>query len=207
MNWIDSRRLALVAALLALACVPTVLHSYVGMTVSDGRDVTQVPMSLNGLTGRATERRAASVLNAYGTTDFIERTYGTSLKLFVARSYDAKPLYHHPELAVAHGDTYDRAVVVRRNEPPAVPVFVLEGAGDWRSVYALMYGDEFIDRPMLFQMRNALTLLVQPKRLTTLFFVRAPANKTVRGVEPGPAESLLFAAIDSFRAQTRRPER
>ena len=108
---ISARYLPAIGALLALACIPTVLHSYIGPRLEDGHSVTALPLRLNGLDGRESERSPAWVLELYGTSDFVERKYGAALTLFVARSADPKGLYHHPENGVAHGDGYGRAVV------------------------------------------------------------------------------------------------
>ena len=196
-----SSRLPAIAVLLALACVPTIVHTYVGMTAVDGRDVSAIASQLCGLEGRPSGRREGYVRDAYGTTEFIERHYGHSFTLFVARSYDAKALYHHPELGVAHGDSYDRAVVVRRPDRPAVPLFRLNGTEGKVSVYALLYDNRFIDQPIRFQLQHAFALLVRPKSPLTLFFVR---QKSVASTPT--SEELLLAAIDSFAAQRVRHE-
>lgn len=202
---IAARHLPVLVGLLALACVPTVLHSYMGTTVGDGRSVAAVPTRLNGLEGRPSARSQDWVLDAYGTTDFIERQYGPALTLFVARSYDAKRLYHHPENGIAHGDGYERAILVRTPERPEVPIFVLESARDRLSVYALLYGDEFVADPIRFQLRTALRLLVRPRGLMTLFFVRGRTGGDTPRAGTAPAEALLLAAIDSFVAQPGTP--
>jgi hypothetical protein len=204
---IAGRHLALLSSLLGLACVPTVLHSYVGVTVNDGRSVEAVPRRLSGLDSRPAGRPAAYVMNAYGTTDFIERHYGSSLTLFVARGYDSKRLYHHPELGIAHGDPYERVVVRRSSTRPHIPLFVLESASDKASVYALLHEDQFIEDPIRFQLRNALTLLFRPKSPMTLFFVRSRTASAPLTPNTPTAEALLLAAIDSFVAQPGMPVR
>lgn len=195
----SARYLPAVAVLLVLALVPTVIHGYLGATVADGRSAAAIPLELASRDGRPTGRPASVVRDTFGATDFVERQYGPDLLLFVARSYDAKRLYHHPELAVAYGDAYDRARIVQRPDRPDVPIHVLEGHQDRLSVYALHYQDEFIADPIRFQLRNALTLLARPRALTTLFFVRA---RGVAGADVrSPAEDLLQAAIDAFLSQ------
>jgi hypothetical protein len=197
---ICTRYLPAVTALLALACVPTVVHSYLGTPAGDGRTLTAVPMRLNGLEGRPSPRSPEWVQNTYGTADFIERQYGSELTLFMVRSYDAKRLYHHPENGVAHGDGYERAIVVRTPERPGVPIFVLRSPRRV-SVYALLHDREFVADPIRFQLRNALVSLFRPESLMTLFFVRdKSADAGDRDVSA--AEDLLLAAIDSFAAQT-----
>ena len=202
---ICARYLPGVAALLALACIPTVLHSYMGPRLEDGHSVNALPLRLNGMEGRSSERSPGWVRELYGTSDFVERKYGAALTLFVARSPDPKGLYHHPEHGVAHGDGYERAFVVRRPEHPEVPIFVLESPRGDRSVYALLYEGEFIEHPIRFQLRNAVALLVRPRSLMTLFFVRGKAVGGSPTAVASSGEALLLAAIDSFLAQPGTP--
>ena len=204
---ISARHLPALAALLALACIPTVLHSYMGPRLADGHNVTALPLRLNGLQGSESERSPVWVRELYGTSDFIERKYGRQLTLFVARSADPKGLYHHPENGVAHGDGYDRAVVIRLSVRPEIPVFVLNSARGNHSVYALLYDGKFIEHPIRFQLQNAFALLARPRSLMTLFFVRGgPTGESPAEVAKA-SEAVLLAAIDSFLAQpgTVRP--
>ncbi len=197
---ISTRRLATVAIALALALVPTILHSYLGMTATDGRSVREVPAHLEGLQGRDTRRSTGWVSESYGTTNFIERQYGPALTLFMARSYDPKGLYHHPENGVAHGDNYERVVMLRRPDRPEVPIFTLSSHTGGYSAYALLYENTFVEHPMRFQLGNAFTLLTQPRGLMTLFFVRGKVDATSPAAR-STVEGLLLAAIDSFLAQ------
>ena len=114
--------------MLALALVPTIVHSYVGFRAFDGKRSRDVASQLAGLQGVDTGRRAAWVIDNFGTDDFIERRYGADVTLFVARSYDPKRLYHHPELGVAYGRRFDSTSVVQEaagSRP--VPIHVLLG--------------------------------------------------------------------------------
>jgi hypothetical protein len=200
---IATRYLPALTVILALACVPTVVHTYMGRTVGDARDLNQIPRQLLNLDSQPGRHSASWVLDEYGTAYFIVLHYGPKMTLFVARSYDAKGLYHHPELGVAHGDAYGRATVIRTPERPDIPVFRLQAEDGKQSVYALLYGEAFLANPMRFQLRNSLELLVRPRSPMTLFFVRQTSAPTPR-VAP---ESLLLAAIDSFRAQpTNSPQ-
>lgn len=190
-----------VAALLGVTLVPTFVHSYIGAAVADGRHASAIPVRLNGLDGRATARSSEWVRETFSSTDFAERHHGPDLTLFVARSYDAKRLYHHPELALAHGDSYQRAVVVRVTAHREVPVHALVG-GEKLSVYALLHDERFVANPIRFQLENALALLIRPRNLMTLFFVRGrrmPEHSD--RLDDTPAVELLLAAIDSFMAQ------
>ncbi len=202
---IATRHLPALGALLALACVPTIIHSYVGTTIADGRSAAALPLRLNGLEGQPSGRSAKYVQGAYAATDFVERQYGRDLTLFVARSSDAKHLYHHPEHGVARGDGYERAVVVRSAKRPEIPMFVLRGSQQRLSVYALLYEGEFVENPIRFQLHNALTSLIRPRSLMTLFFVRGREEAGLPSAGASGAEALLLAAIDSFLAQPLVP--
>jgi hypothetical protein len=202
---IATRHLPALAALLAVAGIPTVLHSYLGPTLDDGRRTAAVSWRLNGVEGRTSGRSDSWVLDTYGATDFIERHYGRDLTLFVARSFDPKRLYHHPEHGIARGDGYEHASIVQVPSRPGVPIFELTGPQDRLSVYALLYEGEFVSDPIRFQLRNALTSLVRRREAMTLFFVRSRIGGETRSTVESPAHALLLAAIDSFRAQGSTP--
>ena len=188
-----------VTALLALALVPTIRNTYVDAHVADGRTLQSIPMSLGGRYGTATERGTRWATTSLEAEDAIERRYGQDVTLFAARSFDAKQLYHHPELAVAYGRSYSASGVRPAAARPNVPVHWLTGTDAW-AVYALSYGEDYVGDPVRFELRRAFTALVTPRQPMTLFFVHG------RGTVPADAEALLLQAIDSFQAQ-RAPGR
>jgi hypothetical protein len=183
-----------VAVLLALALIPTVRNTYVDAHVKDGRSVAAIPMMIGGELGASTPRGAGWAKDALAADDAIERRYGPDITLFAARSFDAKRLYHHPELVVAYGRDYSSASVEPASARPEVAIHRLSGENAW-GMYALAYEDRFIADPVRFEMRRVLTSLVQPREPMTLFFVYGA------GRPPANAEAFLLAAIDSFRAQ------
>jgi hypothetical protein len=203
---ISTRYLPTIGVLVAAALVPTIRHSYLGVKTHDGRTAAAIHVQSNGQDGESTKRSQAWVLENFSTTDFIERRYPGGLTLFVARSYDAKRLYHHPELAVAYGRTYDNATIVRPVTRPDIPLHVLGGA-DGTSVYALLFGERFVDDPFRFQLENALALLVRPRGLMTLFFVHSPTAYPANTVTTSPEAALVLSAIESFTAQPRAEQR
>ena len=73
------------------------------------------------------------------------------------------------------------------------------------SVYTLVYDDRFVSDPIAFQLRNTFSLLLRPRQLMTLFFVRGDPGSNSYAPGKSPAEQLLLAAVDSFLAQP--PER
>jgi hypothetical protein len=200
---ISARFAAPVAAMLALALVPTVIHSYRGARVDDGLEAATIAETLEGMTSSPTARKAGWVRNNFATDDWIERTYRVhtiDVSLFVARSYDPKRLYHHPELAILRGTQTTPAGVVRSAARPDVPLHVVETARGGRrgvAVYALMYEGSFIDNPLLFQLRTSVQLLVSGRRPMTLLMSSALEGRA-DDIDNAPATRLLLAAIHDF---------
>ena len=187
-----------VTVLLALALIPTVRNSYGEPRIADGRTLQAIPTALAGRFGATTERGTAWTRPTLAAEDAIERRYGSDMTLFAARSFDAKRLYHHPELAVAYGRSYSSAGTREAASRPGVTIHWLTGDDVW-AIYALSYGDTFVSDPFQFEMRRAITTLVQPREPMTLFFVHG------RGQATPEAEALLLAAIDSFHSQQTIP--
>jgi hypothetical protein len=195
---ISTRYVPVTAVLLGLALVPTVVHTYVGMTASDGLTSAVVPRTLDGIEGSDTGRATEWVRQYFATDDFFERRYGADVTLFVARGYDLKQMYHHPELGLAYGRRYDKVQLVHLPAATtAVPVHLLTGPGGL-AAYVLLYDGKFIERPLEFHARQAFSLLFNPPRQMTLFFVH---ELTVPEPANSPAVRVLLAAIDSFHAE------
>jgi hypothetical protein len=194
---ISMRYAPAVAVLVGLALVPTILHAYIGFTASDQATSHRVSRQLGGIDGVDTARDVAWVKQYFNTTDFIERRYGADVTLFVARGFDAKALYHHPELGLAYGRTFTSTEVIDQTSSSGTIVLrLLEGA-DGFACYALLYGNEFVDSPLRFEVRRAVSLLFGPRREMTLFFAHGPA--TTHASE-SPVTRIVVAAVDSFRA-------
>jgi hypothetical protein len=192
--------------LLALALVPTTIHTYVGAEVTDGLKTTAIPGILDGMPSAPTERRQGWMWNNFQSTDWIERSYkagNQDVLLFVARSFDAKRLYHHPELAALRGTETKPAGVTRLAARPDVPLHVLRTSKDNRrgvGVYALLYNGRFIDDPITFQLRTSLELLVSGRKPMTLFLA-SDLSGDPRAVDRAPATQVLLAALASFESQ------
>ncbi len=204
---ISPRFSSVTIGLLGIALVPIVIHSYVGRVQSDGRTTRVISPSLVGLTSEPTDRKERWVRDTYSSDDWIERRYTNGrnqLTLFVARSYDFKRLYHHPELGVLHGFDFTDGGTVHVPARPDVPIHLLESlratAGS-RAIYTLVYGTEFVDNPYVFQIRTAFRLLLQPRKPMTLFMVHDAGLLPSGALVDGLATRLLFQALDSFQAQ------
>ena len=190
--------------LVALALIPTLIHSYSPNPDTDVRLADAIPTELAGYRGSSTGRSADWGKRRFESDDWIERAYregkgGGAVRLTVVRSFDAKSLYHHPELAI----TYPQALYVgdeirRFDQRRDIPVYVLKPqAGEKTAAfYALYYDGRFIENPIAFQIRTAAELLFSRRKPMTLFFVfdRAPD----RAGERASAVTVLFDAIDSF---------
>jgi hypothetical protein len=169
-------------------------------------------MTLDGMPSQPTSRRAEWVLDRLHSRDWIERSFddhGTSVVLFAGRSYDAKRLYHHPELALLRGYETAPAGMARVADRPDIPLHLVTTNQDGRTglaVYALLYDQRFIERPVWFQLRTSAALLVSPPKPMTLFLANALAGSR-EDVNRAPATRLVLAAIDSFQQQALRQAR
>jgi hypothetical protein len=197
---ISTKYVSAVSALMACVLVPTVMHTYIGARRDDGRTAGAINSHLGDLRGVDTGRQPAWAGAEFASGDFIERRYGRDLTLLVVRSYDAKRLYHHPELVAAYGQDFASSRVVRFDVRPEVPVHVLSGASR-SAAYALVYGGGFVEDPIRFQIVNAVSLMLRPRELMTLFFVHGTAT-TERLSSDTPTIALLLESIRSFETQS-----
>jgi hypothetical protein len=191
-----------VAALLALAAVPTVIHSYFDTSVHDGRTARAIPAALAGEEGTDAKRRANWGHDRFASDDWIDRRYSgpPEVKLVVARSFDAKKLYHHPELAADYGEGYEAAEAIRLPGRSDIPVYLLRGGRANRermALYALQYADGYVEDPIRFQLRTSFRSLFSRRMAMTLFFAaqHLPAGTEVHSSR---AATLLVNAIEAF---------
>jgi hypothetical protein len=203
---INPRYAAAVAALLAFALIPTVIHSYLRVTLDDGLKAAAIPATLAGATSVPTARRPGWIRNNFDTDDWTERTYkvdGLDVTMFAARSFDAKRLYHHPELAVLRGTQATPSGLARATARPDVPLHVLDTERDGRhgvAVYALLYDGRFIEDPIGFQLRTSAELLFTGRKALTLFMTSDLIGRRDE-IDRAPATRVLLAAIAGFERQ------
>ena len=201
---ISMRYTAAVAVLLAAALVPTVIHSYRDGNQEDGIKAGTLAVPLDGENGTATKRRANWGQDRFNSTDWLERQYPGGVTLFVGRSFDAKKLYHHPELALAYGHSYGPAAVMRLPSRPDMPVHVLRTTGTdagRAALYVLAYDGTYIADPIRFQLRTSIEQLFSRRKAMTLFFVSQPLPSPDAAVESSAAARLLLAAVQEFEGQ------
>jgi len=205
---ISTRFLPVVCGLVAFTLVPTIIHSYTDSTVRDGRTTTSIPMTLAGYTGAPSGRNATWGQRRFDSDDWTERSYrsgGDEVTLTVVRSYDAKALYHHPELAVTE-NSYFKTEIRRFAQRPEIPVYVLYTDSDRVAMYALHYDAGFVEDPIRFQLRTAGELLFSGRKAMTLFFLADDRVAPGFGVESLPSQGVFFAAIDRFTASAGAPQ-
>lgn len=207
---LSSRHAPAICVALLVALVPTIIHSYAGVVVDDGRTTSAIPTTLSTYDSVPTRRSVDWGDRHFESKDWFEREYsstGDRLILTVVRSFDLKALYHHPENAVSyHAVKFDRATTQSADARPDIPVHVLTNrAGSAVGLYALHYDDRFIADPIRFQLRTATELLFSGRKPMTLFFVLDQAVPA--GVAPLelPAARLLFDAIDRFSPARSAP--
>ena len=199
----SSRYAAAACVALALASIPTIIHSYVGMVVADGLTTAAIPNVLDGYQGRATGRAANWGERRFESHDWFEREYasaGDTVVLTVVRSYDLKALYHHPELAVAyHFANFSTASIGTIDGHPEMPVHVLSNAeAGPAGLYVLHYDGRFISDPIRFQLRTAGELLFTGRKAMTLLFVRDDSAPSGTSPLTLPAARVLLDAVRHF---------
>jgi hypothetical protein len=193
--------------LLSLALVPTTIHSYLRLPLPAGLRMQELAIAPAGQTGEPTARTDAWAARRFATDDWIQRSYyGGAVTLTMVRSFDAKRLYHHPELAVAYPDDYAPATVSRLPQKPEIPVHILSGQNasqNIRSLYALLYDGRYVDNPIAFQLRTSIELLVSRRKPMTLLFVREAGIQNTDPVAQSRGAQALVAAMQSVSGQAR----
>lgn len=208
---ISSRFRIIVSILLAVALVPTIIHNYIGATVEEGLQTSSISTELAGFSSNATPRRAMWVKDTFDSNNWIERRYigqsGENVLLFVARSYDLKRLYHHPEIGVLRGVDLRKGGIDQLPGMPDVPVHVLKSqTGKGLAAYVLLYNGQFIENPILMQVLTSVELLFSPRKPMTLFFVYDERAHHDASLEQSPAASILAAAVKSFLSHQKNVE-
>ena len=196
-----------VSILLAVALVPTIIHSYIGVKVADGFSTSAISITLADFSSNSTNRRATWVKDTFASRDWIERRYkgqnGENILLFVARSYDVKRLYHHPEIGVLRGVDLKKEGIERLGGISDVPVHILKSRrGKGLAAYVLLYDGEFIEKPILWHLKTSVEFLFNPGKAMTLFLVYDEGTENFASMAESPAVKILDEAVKSFLFQT-----
>ena len=197
---VSTRYVVPLAVVLAIGMVPTLIHSYAGVTVDDGLRARDLNVRIAGSSGVETSRKPDWVKRRLASEDWQERRYsigGREVVLFIGRSYDATALYHHPELALAYGIDFQVSGLVNIAGAPA---FALDGRTQPNlAMYALHANESFIADPIRFQIRNATMGIFRGRSAMTLFFVLERGAPISDDPTTSAAARVLEAALVDFR--------
>ncbi len=196
-----------VSILLTLALIPTTIHSYINTTINDGKSVHNIAVTLNNFSSTPAKRNTQWGMDIFGSVDWFERNYQdekyNTARLFTARAYDHKRLYHHPELALSYGHNLEKSERLSLAGDSDIPVFVLKNKEDSILVaYALLYNDEFIKDPINHQFSESMRLLVSARKPMTLFYASQSGLPPNTQFEQSAVASVLALAIQNFQSQT-----
>jgi len=203
-----STRYALpVIILLLLALVPTVIHSYLGATTDDGKSVHKISKHLGDFISMPSTRNKQWGKEIFESYDWFERNYRNSdfkkARLFVARSFNHKKLYHHPELALSYAINLSQHKIEKLPGQNDIPIHIL--SNDNHSIviiYALEYDNRFIKNPITHQLAESIRLLVNPRKPMTLFYASQTGLPSNLPIEQSAAMTLLSLAIQNFNKQS-----
>jgi len=193
------------AALLLLALVPTVAQVYLPPEPpAPGSLDAALPDVLGRSAVVSRGRRSAEwVEQQFGARDFASRRYKAPghrpVDLFAARTYDAKRLFHYPELAL----TYGHARTVARWAGTDLPVRVLEfeTSDSLRlAAYVLRYGDRPVRRPYTFLLGILPELWAGDREPMTLLYAQTSGTPRQRAELEREVTDLVLSACAALDA-------
>jgi hypothetical protein len=204
---ISTRYAVPVAIILTLAIIPTVIHSYLGLTKDDGASIKSINPVLDNFTSSLSKRNAEYGEETFGSQDWIERIYsneeGKSIRLFIAKGYDHKRLYHHPELALSYAKNLSSDGQTRLVGHPEITVNLLKNDTKPNiAAFALMYDGKFIDNPILHQVMDSLNLLLSARKPVVLFYISDDTPPKNVPFKETTAALLLTKAIGAYQTQS-----
>ncbi len=203
---ISTRYLIPMIVVTILALVPTIIHSYIGATIIDGKSVTNIATTLNNFNSHPSNRNKTWGMDIFGSEDWFERDYQNDhykqVRLFAARSYDHKRLYHHAELALSYGNSLTSLGVIYFPDHPDTPIHILKKDNNSLLVaYALLYDNSLVADPIVHQLGDSMRLLFSARKPMTLLYASQSDPFNIDGLGQSNAVSLLIAAIHSFQTQ------
>ena len=205
---ISTRYAIPVIIVISLALIPTLLHSYVGAMYDDGKSVVTIPITLADFNSSPSQRNTSWGKDIYGSDDWFERIHVNDqtqeVRLFVARSYDQKRLYHHPELALSYGRNFTKNYFSVLAGDPEIPVHVLSNDDNSEMVaYVLESNNTFIKNPIKHQLSDAVQLLVSAKKPMTLFYASQSGPPQNTDFTQTNLATILTLAIQGFQANNK----
>ena len=142
----------------------------------------------------------------FNSEDWFERIYqnkeNVKVRLFIARSFDLKALYHHPELALSYAQDLSNKSISTLPKQAKIPVHILKN--DDNSiivVYVLMHNDTYIKDPIKYQLSESFRLLISQKKPMTLLYTSQTAQPSHSKLNLKTSTTLLTLTIQAFRSQ------
>lgn len=202
----SSRYALYVCILLLFALVPTGIHTYYGARHIDGKSVSLIKIDQGSFASGKDKRGPKWGEIIFASNDWIDRDYTTSsgskVKLFAARSYDLKKIYHHPELAILYGNNVREAGIVNYKEYPGIPFHVLkEESGRGIGAYVLLYDGEYISNPISFQILTSIKMLFGPRKPMTIILAYEFGTRQ-EDIRKTQMANILLNAINGFNTQS-----
>ncbi len=196
-----------VLLMLIVALIPTIIHNYLGATITDGKDLSKIPTKFADFISKPSKKLPIWGKEVFNTDEWVERIYRNrkfkTVRLFIARSYDHKRLYHHPELALSYGVSMSNKEMLNLTEHPGINIYFLAN-DDYtkQAAYVLLYDKQFIDKPILHQLSESFRLLLNPRKPITLFYASQEFPDGNKDFENTAFAEVLINAIKQFQAQT-----
>jgi hypothetical protein len=206
---ISTKYAATVVLLLTVALIPTTIHSYLGLMKDDGISVKNINPVLENFTSVLSKRNAGYGEETFGSQDWVERIYtdnagDRSIRLFIAKGYDHKRLYHHPELALSYAKDLISNGQTRLATNTEVSVHLLKNDRLPNiAAYVLLYDGKSIDNPIIHQALDALNLLVSARKPMILFYISDDNPPKNTDFNQTPAGLILAEVIASYRSQSQ----
>jgi len=201
---ISTRYSTAVALLLLLALIPTIIHTYINNSDNDGKSVKNISTMLGAFTSTPSKRNAQWGKSVFNSEDWFERIYQNKkqekVRLFIARSFDLKALYHHPELALSYAQNLSKKNISALPNQPEIPVHILKNDNNSIIVaYVLMHNDTFIKDPIKYQLSESFRLLISQKKPMTLFYTSQTGLPGNSKLNLKTSTTLLSLAIQAQR--------
>ena len=191
--------------LLAVAAVPVIAHSVIGITAETCADPEALISGLDApepSLERAEFLRSSMHVSEFAEGSAVPPRGGAALDYLVLRSWDPKRLYHRPEQRLLKGviatgtrlewvDAGDRSLPIQSVEYEQL----LMAQHKPVAAYLLVYAGEPVSNPYWAQIASSLRELLLGKQPMTLYFVYGSGGPDAQAVE----ERVRAWLVDAWR--------
>ena len=194
---------------LALASVPVLVHSYIGVAAESCADPEALLSGVEATqpsASRAEFLRSEMHASAFAETLVAGSQEGSGFRSLVLRSWDPKRLYHRPAQRLLKGSvvkgTHWEGLDSDDGKLPIQVVdyedLIISGHAPV-AAYLLVYAGEPVSNPYLAQLRSSLRQLVFGKQPMPLYFVYAEPGRDPAGLMEARVKSWLVDAWHRHR--------